>query len=172
MKYYSGIGSRQTPIKVCELFTEIASKLELDGYILRSGAADGADSAFERGVNKINNKEIFLPWLGFNNHPSKLLPCDNCMEIASQVHPKWNSLSAGAKKLHARNIKQILGNDLNSPVDFVLCWTDGGNTIGGTATAIKLAKFLDIPIFNFGKYSEIESMKFRFEVFMESVNDV
>lgn len=171
-KYYSGIGSRQTPLEVCKLFSEIASALEVNNYILRSGAADGADSAFERGVNDPSNKEIFLPWLGFNNHPSNLLPCDGCAEIVSQIHPKWNSLSQGAKKLHSRNVKQVLGDNLSSPVEFVLCWTDGGKTVGGTATAIRLAEFLNIPVFNFGKYSEIETMKFRFDIFMESINDV
>lgn len=152
--------------------SEIASTLEVNNYILRSGAADGADSAFERGVKDSNNKEIFLPWLGFNNHPSDLLPCDGCVEIVSQIHPKWNTLSQGGKKLHARNVKQVLGDGLNDPVEFVLCWTAGGREVGGTATAIRLAKFLNIPVFNFGKYSEIETMKFRFDIFMESINDV
>lgn len=49
---------------------------------------------------------------------------------------------------HARNCHQVLGANLDSPVDFVLCWTPGGATTGGTATAIKLARKHNIPVIN------------------------
>ncbi len=165
---YSGIGSRQTPQEVCEYFAEIASILEDHGFILRSGAADGADSAFERGVKNIKNKEIFLPWKGFNNHYSVLLPDDKCFSIVEKIHPAWNKLSNGAKKLHARNVKQVLGDNLDDPVEFVLCWTINGEIKGGTATAINIAKKLDIPVFNFGKYPRVDLMKIVFESFIEN----
>ena len=45
MMIYAGIGSRETPTRVCEVFTEIASWLAGNGYILRSGHAQGADQA-------------------------------------------------------------------------------------------------------------------------------
>jgi hypothetical protein len=49
---------------------------------------------------------------------------------------------------------QILGDDLKTPVDFVLCWTpDGAETstsysTGGTGQAIRLAIANSIPVFN------------------------
>lgn len=33
-----------------------------EGCILRSGGAEGADTAFENGVRSLYNKEIYLPW--------------------------------------------------------------------------------------------------------------
>lgn len=169
---YAGIGSRQTPPHICTFFKNLASILEENDFVLRSGAADGADSAFESGIKNPDNKEIFLPWESFNNHSSNMFPNDECFRIAEHFHPKWSKLSSGAKKLHARNIKQILGDDLDDPVDFVLCWTIDGETIGGTATAIKLAESLDVPVLNFGKYSEISDMIFKFTIFMETVYDI
>jgi len=44
-----------------------------------------------------------------------------------------------AKKLHGRNVKQVLGDDLKTPSDFLLCWTKEGKDVGGTRTAIVLA---------------------------------
>lgn len=55
---YTGVGARATPRPVCERMTSLASTLERLGYVLRSGAADGADAAFESGVVDSANAEI------------------------------------------------------------------------------------------------------------------
>ena len=47
---YAGIGSRKTPPHVLAAMTQIAEALAERGYILRSGGAGGADSAFEKGA--------------------------------------------------------------------------------------------------------------------------
>ena len=47
--YYAGIGSRNTPKEVLDVFESIGKYLALQGFVLRSGGADGADRAFERG---------------------------------------------------------------------------------------------------------------------------
>ena len=70
--------------------------------------------------------------------------------IASEVHPAWDKCNEWARGMHSRNCHQILGYDLKSPVDAVICWTPNGNVVGGTSTALKLAKDAGIPIFNLG----------------------
>jgi predicted Rossmann fold nucleotide-binding protein DprA/Smf involved in DNA uptake len=95
MKYYTGIGSRETPEDILEFMKEIASKLESLGWILRSGGAPGADLAFENGVKE--KKEIYIPWKGFNNSDSNLYfdkfkYKEECLTIASENHPDWNYL--------------------------------------------------------------------------------
>jgi hypothetical protein len=45
MKYYAGIGSRETPTQMLKDMTTFATLLRLGGYTLRSGAAPGADAA-------------------------------------------------------------------------------------------------------------------------------
>ncbi len=67
-KYYAGIGSREIPRGIVNIMTGISIELENSGYILRSGGAKGADSTFEYGVQ---NKQIYLPWRGFNGNNSK-----------------------------------------------------------------------------------------------------
>ena len=144
---YSGIGSRRTPIDILQIMTRTAEYLYNQGYILRSGGADGADKAFELGAKE--KKEIFLPWKNFNNSDSLLFDTPKeAFEIAAQIHPAWQYLKEYVKKVHARNTLQVLGKNLDEPSDFIICWTKNGSMIGGTAQALRIAKAYDIPIFN------------------------
>jgi predicted Rossmann fold nucleotide-binding protein DprA/Smf involved in DNA uptake len=43
---YAGIGSRETPKEVLKSMTNYAKELSATGWVLRSGGADGADTAF------------------------------------------------------------------------------------------------------------------------------
>lgn len=156
--YYAGIGSRETPDDILAKMRSIGARLAKRGFVLRSGAADGADSAFEQGcVAAGGQNEIWLPWAGFNNHAlTPYLPTEDHLFVARTVHPAWANLKQGPQKLHARNIGQVLGMDVATPVEFVVCWTrDGCETeatrqrdTGGTATAIVMADRLGIPVYN------------------------
>ena len=82
--------------------------------------------------------------------------------IASEVHPAWDKCNEWARGMHSRNCHQILGYDLKSPVDAVICWTPNGKIQGGTATAIRIALKYNIPVFNLGtkdKESVLQSIK-------------
>lgn len=154
MIYYAGIGSRKTPHYICDLMTKIAYVFAKLDYTLRSGGADGADSAFEQGCDKASGKkQIFLPWGGFNDKKGIFPPTVKAMEIASTYHPTWNKCSRGAKLLHSRNSHQILGRDCETPLSFVVCWHTGS---GGTTQACRLAKDHKIPIINLAKDNELQ----------------
>lgn len=71
--------------------------------------------------------------------------------IASEVHPAWDKCNEWARGMHSRNCHQILGYDLKSPVDAVICWTPDGAVVGGTATVIRIAMKYNIPVFNLGR---------------------
>jgi hypothetical protein len=149
VRYWTGIGSRETPSSISGLMTDIAKFLCETGYILRSGGAAGADSFFEAGVIDSDKKEIYLPWKGFNGNSSlRHRVTDEALKLASEFHPAWDKLSYGARKLMARNGYQVLGSDLKTPSEFVVCWTKNGKETGGTAQAMKIAKRWKIPIFN------------------------
>src|SRR5690348_5431489 len=109
-RYYAGVGSRETPPGMLVYFTRLAQFLGRDhGYILRSGGADGADTAFEQGAS---SKQIFLPWKGFNGNPSPFyrIPVI-AFDIAANHHPAWLKLKPAVQCLMARNVQQVLGPD-------------------------------------------------------------
>ena len=128
MKFYAGIGSRVTPIEVCCLMTKIAEALAREGYTLRSGGAAGADRAFERGAGE--QKEIFSARDAEGDIRAH--------SIAAYYHPAYDTFTPYVKNLMARNAYQILGESLSSPVDFIVCWTPGGKTKGGTGQALRM----------------------------------
>lgn len=49
--------------------------------------------------------------------------------------------------------------NLDSPVDFVVCWTKNGELKGGTALGMRIAKHYNIPIYNLAIDKDIESLK-------------
>lgn len=155
---YAGIGSRKAPPGQLERMTRAAKRLAAMGYALRSGGAEGADLAFEAGAG--GKKEIYLPWKGFNGSASSFVaPTRDAIGVAAAVHPAWSRLSPAVQKLQARNSHQILGEDLRTPCDFVICWTPDGaesegertSTTGGTGQAIALASRWGVPVFNFAR---------------------
>ena len=168
-KLYAGIGSRETPEPVLKLMFKIAAILAGKGYTLRSGGAEGADTAFELGcVSAGGKKEIWLPWKGFNDHEDTgLYPNPGHFAKAESALSHWAKLTQGGKRLHARNVGQVFGSHLESPVDFVLCWTPDGaisrdectSKTGGTATAIKLASDSNIPVINMARYTNTEDLE-------------
>ena len=164
-KPYAGIGGRNTPDNVLKKFTSIGQELASLGYTLRSGGADGADSAFELGYYHMpaSSKEIYRPWKGFNNNKSEYYLRDInkelekiCIDIYGDV--RWEIVKKSVRLLHARNVFQILGGDLCSKSLFVVCWTDRpANDTGGTQFGLHLAKKLDIPTYNFYYRQEEEA---------------
>ena len=163
-KYYTMIGSRNTPRDIMETLSDIAKTLAaLGGYIGRSGGAAGADQAMENGLIGRSSafSEIYLPWNGFNRKyagnwsfiDAQSLPnYQQAQQIASETHPAWHNCNRTARAFHTRNVYQILGLDLDTPSTIVICYAEPsgnkGYVKGGTATAVKIAIDRGIPVLN------------------------
>jgi len=155
-KFYAGIGSRKAPQDIQDRMWAIAIVLEIKGYTLRSGNAIGSDQAFSSGVK--SEAQIWLPYYGFNKgfsnrypkHIYEVIFPDDKEAFASiaKYHPKMNSLNSNSLKLMARNYRQIVGRNGEANSEFVLCWTPGGEIVGGTGQAIRIAQDLGIPVYN------------------------
>lgn len=159
MMYYAGVGSRETPQDVLKIMWKIGRYLALNGYTLRSGGAKGADTAFENGCDSVKGeKEIFYA----NNDKGTLMLAEAipiAEQMAASVHPAWERCNEYARKLHTRNVAQVLGADLKHHVDFLVCWTKSGKKIGGTSTAISIAEMNNIPVFNLYFESDLQKLR-------------
>lgn len=157
---YTGIGSRTISVDTYTRMIKIGEILAELGWTLRSGGANGSDAAFERGCDLVNGKkEIYLPWKNFNNSTSTYYHIPEESEpIAKQAYKNgnFNNLKPTTKKFMQRNVLQVLGQDLTTLSDVVICWTKDGCTnheerspkTGGTGQAISVASFHCIPVFN------------------------
>lgn len=161
MRVYTGVGSRETPDDILRVMQSLAYKLAQQDWTLRSGGAEGADSAFASGAwdarllgSLAPRPEIYLPWPKFNDIRGTLSklerPTDEAFSLAKQFHPAWDRLSKGGKMLHARNVHQVLGPDVTNPVPsrFLICWTPDAEGGGGTGQAIRIAQHYEIPVFD------------------------
>lgn len=172
---YVGVGSRRTPSAILQSMSAIAEALANRGMVLRSGHADGADIAFERGARE-GAAEIYLPWSGFNaqhapvsdRHRYYSWPTEAALRDWIRFHPNPWACSRAAAKLHARNLHELMGyayslSGMNFPPgsagDFVVCWTpDGAESerecsehTGGTGTVIRAADYFRVPVFNLAR---------------------
>jgi hypothetical protein len=159
---YAGIGSRETPAAERGLMTEIARLLAARGSLLRTGGADGADTAFLSGCLLWGpHYELYLPWPGYSNQapPTLVRPTERALEIAARYHPQWPLLKHSERQLHGRNVHQILGAECDTPVRAVICWTPDGSLDGasressGTGMALRVAcgEVPDVEIVNLAR---------------------
>lgn len=162
---YIGIGSRKTPSTVLDFMTHLATVVAKAGWTLRSGHAEGADLAFEKGAIQANGtKEIYLPWASFNSfhhHVGKTYyaePTAQGIEVASHFHSNWNACNPVVRKLMGRNTHQVSGYDCNTPADLVICWTPEGSGSGGTGQAIRIANYLGIPVYDLARKADQTSL--------------
>lgn len=185
-RYYTGIGSRQTPPEILEIMTAIAQIMRERGDILRSGHAVGADRAFEEGA--VDKADIYLPWATFGikpyKHdpgapvqgraitlPRKILFQNYALLEAHEIRDRRGGEIAtdAVKLLHGRNYAQVMGHEMDAPrSQCVICWTPTGLTgwkdynrtqpQGGTATAILLADLYHIPVFNLARPEAREAL--------------
>ena len=170
MDYYAGVGSRDTPEHILNIMHHIGAYLATQGWVLRSGAANGADASFEEGAIHVEGEtEIYLPWGGFNHHKSELHPGNYPFstkekQFSAKFHPAWNKCSPSARLMHQRNLRQIIGmepihGEMVQASKFVVCWTPGGQLKGGTAQALRIATALNIPIINLGTATTAQELE-------------
>lgn len=191
--YFTGVGSRNISEEEWETIKAVSAWIVSQGGILRSGKAEGSDSAFEQGVEESvepSSKEIYIPWegAGMNQIPTHdkvfvldkpssvnyALSIEHVLSVMDQQH--WDNLKQGGKKLHQRNTHQVLGQDLENPAPslFLLACADNtrnGDVKGGTATAWKLAKKFNVPCLNIRGKSKREIFVFLKAILEGREND-
>lgn len=154
MKFYTVVGSRKTPKDICDLMSQIGIKLESQGWILRSGAAIGADSAFEKYVT---NKVIYTI-KNFDFSPENY---DFCKSELFSILGKglcFDNYSKNSQILILRDMNQVLGS-IKTTLEkskFLICYTPyenyelnpPNNHCGGTRFAVRIAKKHQIPVYN------------------------
>lgn len=162
-KFYAGIGSRETPESARPLIQQIVTFLHEEGYILRSGGAPGADEMFETAHRAVTPdktlRDIYLPWYCFQSNYSPLcIVTEEAVEFSLKFHPNPAAIKQqGARHLMGRNAYQVLGLDLKTKADFVVCWTHDGidsdrdydvlRTSGGTGQAVRIAVAHRVPVY-------------------------
>lgn len=163
------IGNRDAPVYERDKYIPIVKFLLRAGHTGRSGGAERMDDVLTQAVYELLaeghtdiNAEIYLPKKYFNGLVSgdfsgrvmstpEFSNRSEALDLASKFHAAWHYCDEWSRNMHARNMYEIKGKDLNTPTDFVLTYAKtnrNGVIMRGTATAAALATSLRIPIFN------------------------
>ena len=170
MALYTGAGARRTPQHLQALLSSTAKALQARGWVARSGHAAGADKAIENGAGPAC--EIYLPFPFYQGPVMRASfimqrPQPEAFTIAREFHPNWSALDRQTKCFMARNVHMVLGRDVNlpDPSIFMLCWTPGGNAVGGTGHTIRVAEHYGVGVYNLA----LASARDRLERFTKAV---
>lgn len=164
---YAGVGSRSTPLEIGEVMIRWAYYHALEGFNLRSGGAEQADTYFEIGVDLaietkgIGSKQIFLSKKLFGEHNSPWYIGNRdlfteeqeawlnkeLMLVGGLFHKGLATMKENEQQLMLRNGQQVLGPLLNDPSMAIIAWTPDAainheertRMTGGTGQAISIA---------------------------------
>lgn len=165
----TGVGSRDIPHELQRDIANLSYNLGTHGFRFRSGAAPGADTAFEAGFSLAGAPSaIYLPWKNFHNKyrfEERNLTYGPLLDVVSNPpattkfieeatpeafllarHRNILNGSKGRDALMARNMHQVLGHTLQTPAQLMLAAPSSPRS--GTSHAMDLAADLNIPTFN------------------------
>lgn len=156
-RYFTGVGARYgVPQSVYERVDRIGRYLIGIGYKCRTGDAVGMDAAW-RHISQ-PDCEFYAPKTRSNPLPGARIIVDERYRLAKQItrqhHPYFHNLNDFDAELQIRNVFEVLGEDVNDPSEFLICWTKDGSEkktskeTGGTGQAIRLAIAYNVPVFN------------------------
>ena len=182
--YFTGIGSRKIGKSFDSIYlAKLASYFAKEGFIVRHGDAVGSDRIFRDEFRNRGKQEIYIPWKSFIDDYDYSADMGDCVlgEINVYCISDYDKKSIkeinhilkecglyfkkeSTTKLVQRNVLQVLGKDLQTPSEFVICWTpDGAESLkdiskdtGGSRVAIGVADLFDIPVYNIKNNDTLE----------------
>ena len=166
-RYYTGVGSRDITQEEYHLLKQIGTRMSELDYWLRSGAADGSDSAFQHGAcyDQEIKTEIWIPWPSFQIDLQRSTPyvdyhslTEDLFSVARQFYldkkiiPWFDNMTRGPQALHARNYYQVVGfpseNNISKVCIYCADESKKGEVAGGTRSAVMVARYYGIPTYN------------------------
>ena len=152
MRYYAGVGSRETPLREQARMEKISKLLGELGYYLRSGGAEGAGQAFERGaeiagypVEEWSPNISYFPLHEWATEKAS----STCWELPLE------RMSAYKISSITRNMYVLFGDDseILKPVDFVVYWSasdpmEKGGGCEETRSVVRASHEAGIPTYN------------------------
>ena len=167
-------GNPDIPPEAIEKMVQIAKRLESMDFTVRVGGMQGVEDAIEKAIEK---KEVHLPFKGFDQKESKFtFVSDRATSVAKMFFPNWDAMKKGVQLFLAKNARVLMGQRVDSPALFFICWTQDGvesfkdstNRTGFTGHSIAIASALGIPIFNLGNPTAEQ----RLNMYLETTHHV
>lgn len=164
INYYTVAGTRHPDRSIKEFFNKLSARLESHGFVLRALPLEGTNQAFIEGLVDRTHCEIYTPWTDFNKglvkksdpkiDPADLSTYEEASKLLSKHIEKWDKLTIGLQKMHVCSAYQLLGQDLKTPVRFVIAYTRPDRPSEGTNALLTLAREQGIEVYDLGVNTE------------------
>lgn len=151
---YAVTGNKDAPDHILQKACAIVQRLEQMDFTLRTGGLAGIEDSVEKVTKK---HEIHLPFRDFDQKQSRYtFTTDRAKSVAAKFSPGYSALKKGIQLFLAKNVRILMGNNVNSPSLFLIVYSSDGCThisqktqeTGFATHAIAVASGLGIPIFN------------------------
>lgn len=149
---YAGLAARMTPPVVQETLTQIVSRLDSLGLILRTGDRGGGQRALRDGARGARTRIIRLGGDDAIIARSKRIAHERLDYSHFRCSP--DRVPEASFDELGRIVRIVLGPQLNDPAAFLLCWTKrrkrGRKKVrhGDTAFARTIARAHGVPLFD------------------------
>lgn len=156
-RIYGGIGSRKLNDGEIGRCFDIGKQRALESWILRTGAAKGADQAFAEGALVVRGRVVLcLPWASYEKawvewaqrHGAEVEVLRNrdqeAWDSVTQYHPAASRLTRGVRAMHARNFVILRG------CEECIAWPkkDKYGKYGGTGQGMRIAEAAGVALWN------------------------
>jgi hypothetical protein len=170
IKFFSGLGSRKTPINVGRIQAKTAYKLSNQGWVLRSGGADGSDKFFELGVNNSKNKKRIYTVKNYQYDLDERNRNEVIEALSSESWIQLDNCKEYTQLLFKRNVCQVLGDSRENTLSkfciyWIPCKSIYDKEAGGTRIAARICEKYNIQQFNMYNNDILD----RFIKFVEDV---
>lgn len=168
---YAILGAPDTPSHVLQEFSDIARMLAAKKFKVRVTTDDSRKQEGKPPAALVGKAvretvgtryELIKPWNTFGDTEGEALTAtgttsDRGVEMAALFQPAMTKLPDAVKKIIAANVHVMLGKFLESPVEFLVCYTEDGAEnskevtfkTGNVGLAIRVATSYNIPVINF-----------------------
>lgn len=172
-KAYAAMSNDNAPQEVLELMGRIARRLAEQSFTARHlSFKAGEKTGFAEVVAQAasGKTEVYLPWKGFNNAESKFTVgrflSPEAASLVKQFMPTFEGLKPAVQKIIGCNAHVVMGQDLRSPVRFLIVWSEDGledaknrtAKSGYMGTPVSIASSLRIPVFNLKNPDAVERL--------------
>lgn len=159
-------GNYGAPESLMPAIREIGEMIERAGFTIRASSTDGFDKMVQASFP---NAEYHIPWKGFGdcNNPKSQYNSDECMEFAKRYHRDWASTKESHQKIFAKNVRLVLGKNLDSHAHAAIIWSEDGvespNNIGPRSAhaghIAALCHACGIPVINISNPNAVQRLR-------------
>ena len=151
--------SGEVPQTVIDNVIAVLDTINSVHFTLRD-SLDSRDALLVGTSKHVTRRDYILPWKKFNTSVDAKVskPSKYAYEVAAYFHKAFKKIPNVVKTMIARNNHLILGAECDTPVNFIICYSDDGadtkkkvdyKTTGNISYFIEVGEELNIPIFNF-----------------------